>query len=384
MATQVFYGIIFLLGYLLMADARFDRAVDRHKLVAGLILGPVWCLLVAYFDVNGDPAWSGWALDILSVYSSIFAPWFCMVAFLGYGRRLFRKDGRVLRYFAPASYPIYLLHQTVIVAVGYVVLKTGLGVPLSFTAILLGSFMVCLMGYELIRRTNLLRFPFGMKIVRRSRPVLSGAGLAALRAPVPGLHADPAAGRGGRQPGDRRRNWGPPWFSGADGVQRRARPEPGVEGRSQRRRAGEDAQEHRPGPSRRPGDRDRRRGLVPGDIVLMEAGNRVPADGRLFVAANVEIEEGALTGESVASAKDIERDRRDRRRDRRPALHRVHEHLGHPRARRDDRHRHGDGDRDRSHRRPAQQDRGRQDPAAEAARPADRHHRRHGRASPSS
>jgi Ca2+-transporting ATPase len=44
--------------------------------------------------------------------------------------------------------------------------------------------------------------------------------------------------------------------------------------------------------------------LVPGDIVLMEAGNRVPADGRLFVAANVEIEEAALTGESVASSKD--------------------------------------------------------------------------------
>ena len=46
--------------------------------------------------------------------------------------------------------------------------------------------------------------------------------------------------------------------------------------------------------------------LVQGDIVLMEAGNRVPADGRLFVTANVEIEEAALTGESVASPKDTE------------------------------------------------------------------------------
>jgi Ca2+-transporting ATPase len=44
--------------------------------------------------------------------------------------------------------------------------------------------------------------------------------------------------------------------------------------------------------------------LVPGDIVLFEAGNLVPADGRLLVAASLEIEEAALTGESVASSKD--------------------------------------------------------------------------------
>ncbi len=46
--------------------------------------------------------------------------------------------------------------------------------------------------------------------------------------------------------------------------------------------------------------------LVPGDIVLVEAGNRIPADGRLFVTATLEIEEAALTGESVASSKDTE------------------------------------------------------------------------------
>jgi Ca2+-transporting ATPase len=46
--------------------------------------------------------------------------------------------------------------------------------------------------------------------------------------------------------------------------------------------------------------------LVPGDIVLMEAGNLVPADGRLFVAATLEIEEAALTGESTPTLKSSE------------------------------------------------------------------------------
>ncbi|HAM34742.1 MAG TPA: ATPase [Elusimicrobia bacterium] len=40
------------------------------------------------------------------------------------------------------------------------------------------------------------------------------------------------------------------------------------------------------------------RELVPGDVVLLEAGNLVPADGRLLSSSNLRIQEAALTGES--------------------------------------------------------------------------------------
>jgi Ca2+-transporting ATPase len=46
--------------------------------------------------------------------------------------------------------------------------------------------------------------------------------------------------------------------------------------------------------------------LVVGDVVLVEAGNRVPADGRVSLAATLEIEEAALTGESLPVGKSVD------------------------------------------------------------------------------
>jgi len=46
--------------------------------------------------------------------------------------------------------------------------------------------------------------------------------------------------------------------------------------------------------------------VVPGDVVRVRSGDRVPADVRLLRASNLRVEESALTGESVAASKRVE------------------------------------------------------------------------------
>src|SRR5262249_568843 len=46
--------------------------------------------------------------------------------------------------------------------------------------------------------------------------------------------------------------------------------------------------------------------LVPGDVVLLESGDKIPADLRLIDAKNLRTEEAALTGESVPAEKTVD------------------------------------------------------------------------------
>ncbi len=82
---------------------------------------------------------------------------------------------------------------------------------------------------------------------------------------------------------------------------------PGVSGRKGHGRAQEDGRANRSRAPRRPCRVEiSSTQVVPGEIVLLEAGNVVPADGRVIEAVNLKVEEAALTGESEPVEKQVE------------------------------------------------------------------------------
>lgn len=89
--------------------------------------------------------------------------WAALMAFIGYGRRYLSFCNPLLRWARDASYPIYILHQTVIIAVGYWVIQQPWNAWTKFALVVLGTLAICIALYEGIRRFSLTRLLFGMK-----------------------------------------------------------------------------------------------------------------------------------------------------------------------------------------------------------------------------
>ncbi len=108
--------------------------------------------------------------------------WCWLLAIFGFGMKHLNVNTPLLKYANEAVLPFYILHQTVIVTLGYFVVGWAIPDGLKFLIILSGSFVVSMSLYEfLVRRNNLLRVLFGMKSKQRAstdaQAVLAGQGV---------------------------------------------------------------------------------------------------------------------------------------------------------------------------------------------------------------
>jgi len=161
------YMLVFIYGFVLMTHAGYQRALDRNKWPA-LGLGLVCTAILAVAEISGVQFADDSPGDILLFFVYNFNLWFWLMAILGLGQRYLNADNRVLRYARDASYPFYILHQTVIVAIGFYVVGWTAGVLPKYLVIAVCSLVVSIGLYDLIvRRTNVTRFLFGMKPMPR-------------------------------------------------------------------------------------------------------------------------------------------------------------------------------------------------------------------------
>lgn len=159
------YLPMFLLGYLLAFSSGFWEALQRHRnLALGIALAGYAVIAgVWYFSGYSEEVPPPEALRLLLRLVWGINQWCAIAAMFGYAYRLRDVDSPALRYLAPAVFPVYILHQTVIVALAHMAKPLALPPLLEGPLLVVLTFAACFGGYELIRRVPVLRPLFGLR-----------------------------------------------------------------------------------------------------------------------------------------------------------------------------------------------------------------------------
>jgi len=153
------YPVFFILGYLIAADSHLGRVIEGQRIPA--LIGGISITTVGFYLVESGYVLPEWLLALLRAFNA----WSWLVAICGFSSRHLNFSNRFLKYGNEAVLPFYILHQTVILAIGYYIVQLDMAMSAKFLIIAATSFLTIVALYEvLIRRVNLLRFLFGMKL----------------------------------------------------------------------------------------------------------------------------------------------------------------------------------------------------------------------------
>lgn len=144
---------LYLIGYYVLSNDNVMEKLEKcKKLLLFLFVTTTTISVTMYYTTSyyGD-LWVN------------FVGWISILILLILGRKYFNKRTGFTTYFNQASYPIYILHQSILVVLAYYISQINENFLVQLMGIMFGSFLLTMAGYHLIRRIPFIRKIVGIK-----------------------------------------------------------------------------------------------------------------------------------------------------------------------------------------------------------------------------
>jgi len=166
-AFFVFYMCFFFFGMLCYSENRLWLSIGtnrKHLLVALFFtLIPFYICYFHFRDLIVLP-WTDDTVELIFDITAIFVSWFTVITIIAYGQHYLNKPHPWLTKVSEGLYPFYILHQSVIITIGYYICQLDWSISAKYWTIAMLTLLSCAGFYlVLIRPFNVMRFLFGMK-----------------------------------------------------------------------------------------------------------------------------------------------------------------------------------------------------------------------------
>lgn len=153
-----------ILGYLFASSTLFWENCERYRkvnLTFALITSIT--LYIHYYLPNALPKKDGVETQLYFLLDAIQI-WTIILTIIGFAKKYLNNPSNILQYLNKAVFPFFIIHQTIIVALGYWIVQLNVSILSKYLLLSICSSMLIFGIYEyIIRRTKLTRFLYGMK-----------------------------------------------------------------------------------------------------------------------------------------------------------------------------------------------------------------------------
>lgn len=162
---QSIYLLATLMGLLLVRMPSIWQAFQNNRYIA-LLLGilsyasmlAIFLLPKGLIPIDHPQLWPVLCLLV---------KWSWITFLIGFAKKYLSFTNRALKYCNGIVYPFFILHQSIIIMLGFYVIDWGLSGTSEFLIIVTGTFLSCwLLTEGVIKRNNMLRVLFGLNTIR--------------------------------------------------------------------------------------------------------------------------------------------------------------------------------------------------------------------------
>ena len=159
--------LFFIYGFIVISHTGLQQRIMQQRWLSLALGGICIAALFPLWGAQGDaPIGTPRYVQIFTVFG--ISAWCWVLAIFGFGMKHLTRNTPFLQRANEAVLPFYVLHQSILIYVGYVVVQWDIPAGFKWLIIAPVSFAIIIGLIAIIRRVNVLRFLFGMKPLPRS------------------------------------------------------------------------------------------------------------------------------------------------------------------------------------------------------------------------
>lgn len=146
----------FAIGFFIFSSDEIQEKLQKNVWTSG-VLAIAFLIIRLFMSARGND------YGIIYDIEQRMYLWSGILFLIGLGKRFFNNTNKIMSYLSKAAFPLYYFHQTILVVIGYYVLKYVNIVWMQYIIICFGTFFISVMCYEIFKRNKVTAILFGIK-----------------------------------------------------------------------------------------------------------------------------------------------------------------------------------------------------------------------------